>query len=306
MKTLSFTDQEALELSHFYKKKLDDAEKRLLSIKGILQRLSEANLVDAEVIDTSNFSGEVDSDSEDFPELADDEEDSSIYSSTPADDIIVTSEPQEVEGIEVTDNDLEITRFNWVEFIRWTLERNESVYTMAEIVDMGISCYNLNKNERAKISKKLTPFFTHLLKTGELRKFNLDGLTGYYYGLSDWFLKNGRVKKPYIIRFSDDNKKAKKPQRFHENDLQDFAAAHLFETRKLLTLSELVEAAKAYFGFPESDRHIFVFNFKDEIKRMTSVNQLITQEIPGKDEAHFALPSWFKTNNEIRKPFITW
>lgn len=303
MKTITFTDQEASELSAFYRHKLADAEKRLLNIKGILQRLSEANLLDTEVIESvGEFA------TEPLPEIhASLGLDRPVLEPDPSEeneDLSTALAPESEEDLEPLD--LEISKYNWNEFILSTLDRHATVYTMAELVDLGIRCYNLNKEERGKISKKITPFFTHLLKIDEIRKFNIENQQGYFYGLTNWFLKNSRVKKPYIARFTEDNKRSKKDKKFHNNDLQDFVAKLLFEERKLMTFDELVNYAKVEFGFPESDRHIFVHNFRDEMRRMVSVNHLIEFKTEGLEETHFALPSWFKTNGEIRKPFITW
>ncbi len=302
MKTITFSDQEATELSAFYQHKLAEAEKRLLNIKGILQRLSEANLLDTEVIESAG-----DFDNSPLPEIQDPIVQSQLSVppvEAPVEEFNTTAIAQESEE-ELEPLDLEISKYNWNEFILSTLERHATVYTMAEIVDLGIRCYNLNKDERGKISKKVTPFFTHLLKNDEIRKFNIENQQGYFYGLSSWFLKNKRVKKPYITRFTEEGKRAKKEKRFHENDLQNFVAKLLFEERKLLSFDELVDHAKTEFGFPESDRPIFIHNFRDEIRRMVAVNQLVEYDVPNR-EVHYALPSWFKTNGEIRKPFITW
>ena len=288
MKTYSFTDQEASELALFYKHKLEEVKQRLENIEGILTKLD----IDPDSVIEDQEGAEVDSEVEEVE--------------AQAQEAVEASAETEEQTAETEEIDIEISKFNWSDFILQSLTRNDSVFTMAELVDMGIKCYNLNKDERGKISKKVTPFFTQLLKNEDIKKFNIEGQTGYFYGLSDWFLKNGRVKKPYLARFTDDKKRVKKDERFHDNELQNFVASCLFEERRLLTLSELVDRAANEFGYPDSDKAIFIHNLKDEMGRMIENKDLVEFEVPAAAEKHFALPSWFKTNNEIRKPFITW
>ena len=290
MRTFTFSDQEAAELASFYQHKLEEAQKRLEAIQGILGRINVE-----EAAETS-------------------EEETLVEEEVVIPQETVAAQEQEIvseveESTEVDDEqkiELDITEYHWDEFILNTFNKNQCVYSMAEVVDMGIKCYNLNKDERGKISKKLTPFFTQLLKNDEIRKFTIEGQSGYFYGPSDWFLKNGRVKKPYIVRFIEDKKRAKKDLRFHENSIQNFIADTLFEIRELKKYDYFYELAKDEFGFPESDNGIFESNLKDEIKRMIEEGNLVEYSVPGEAEVHYALPSWFKTNNELRKPFVTW
>ncbi len=296
MKTFTFTDQEASELASFYKHKLEEAQKQLESIQGILTKLDDEVVLPSESapMETTQEVTSV------LEEPAQNVED------------LVAETSSEIENTEselsteTEDVDIDIANFNWSGFILETLVRNDSVFTMSELVDLGIKCYNLNKDEKGKISKKLTPFFTQLLKSEELKKFNIEGQTGYFYGLSEWFLKNGRVKKPYLLRFQDDKKKSKKEDRFHDNELQNFVATLLFEERRLIDLNEFIEKATIEFGFPESDKSIFIHNFKEEIQKMLSNKLLIDYAIPNSSETFYSLPSWFKTNGELRKPFVTW
>jgi hypothetical protein len=290
MKTFTFTDQEASELASFYKHKLEEAKSRLESIQSLINKLDSQVTSSTETVE--EIPTVVTSVVEDVKETIE----SSNFATVAEEEVVADSE----------EIDIDVANFNWNGFILETLKRNDSVFTMSELVDLGIKCYNLNKDEKGKISKKITPFFTQLLKNEEIKKFNIEGQTGYYYGLGDWFLKNGRVKKPYLIRFQEDKKKIKKEDRFHDNELQNFVASLLFEERRLITMDEFIERASNEFGLPESDKVIFIHNFKEEIAKMISAKNLVEYSVPSSSDLHYALPSWFKTNSELRKPFVTW
>ena len=88
--------------------------------------------------------------------------------------------------------------YNWPKFIYETLNKAKRVLSAKEFLGHAMVYYNIPKSEMESTRVKLSPALSRLEKNSKtLKTCKKDGQTGRFYGLSDWFGGDNKLKADF-------------------------------------------------------------------------------------------------------------
>lgn len=280
MKSIEFTEREIEELKIFYQNEFGKTLERLESIKGILNKF-DAN--EGKIEEKQELSNHLES-----------------------------NELENKIKPETFKKKWKENKSKWQSFILELLIQHNRPIKFDDIVEEAIYKFKIPEDKFKNVRQAITnSSFRLRTQHKKIRNFKVQGITGKYYGLTNWFDKDEKLKEQYQDKLTPVLIEKTKTQKIRTKKVirkkpiwVPFVLNTIKENDTLLQSKTLTKIAIEKFKVKESDnqktRRSVSTTLKDQEKKTKKLKSYSIDGVRGK---YYGLPEWFDNKGELSEKY---